>query len=943
MCSMVFLFCFGISSVFGQVVDNPQDKTSLSVTVTEAGTENPIEMATVYIIPVGDTLVTSFGFTDKRGVALLKFFDPGKYNVNVQILGFKPYTKVMEFYPRILGRVEVKLEEDLEGLEGAKITEMGDLVTMKGDTLIYNATSFQTGSNANLGDLLKKMPGIEVVNGQVSVNGEPVKRITVEGKTFFFDDQSKALENLPAFIVNKIKVFDSEDNRRPGMRSKKKEMDVRLKEEYRESWFGRTSVEGGASVRSKKSDIFNDDTKGLYNAKLYAQFYGEKDTFTLLGGGNNVNHSQLSRASSGVTDVASGGLNYNTSRINGYETNGAATYDFRNNMSLSDSRRTSFLSSGEQLAINRSQKSNDITHSAKADFSIGDSQLARDGFKVTGRFLYNRKNTTNESKSSTENSKGEELNGSESLTDSNSDNFSARVKLDARYDLDREMKHRVTFGGLVDYNGKRGNSSESAITRFNSLSERRSLLYNDKYDGISLNGYLNYSVSLSPAWQLYSELTATYDYFREYRDADNAVDHSRNDYYSRRTTGRRMNLKQDIFAQFRTKRTTAIQTDFGLIVYEDNLKDYSKSYGVKENTYDSWQISIGPQLRISSQASSWHYSFYTNGKTMTPTRQETDCSAPDFSNPVDISTGNIYLKTGYRQDFSLSVIRGSKRRGSNFMDIRLRGAMNLNEIIRASWYDLSAIRYSIPVNSKHPAYNVGLNVTYSKSLNKKRSLNLTITPKADFRTGTMYVSNGPLKGIDQEKFDYADMMKWLYGDKNGSEFYSGRSGFIENRTQNLTWAVNADLKYELKNWSLREGLSATNTCAWYSASPDAEINNWRINTYTEALWKNRQGWEVEGRLDFNWYRGFSSGYNKPDWLLNMRIAKTIKLFTISLSAYDILDNSRSFSHIASAEYVEDTYRNSLGRCILLGVSFNFGKWSFARESRMKFMEKASDL
>lgn len=114
MCSMVFLFCLGISSVFGQVADNPQDKTSLSVTVTEAGTENPIEMATVYIIPVGDTLVTSFGFTDKRGVALLKFFDPGKYNVNVQILGFKPYTKEMEFNPRILGRVEVKLEEDLE-------------------------------------------------------------------------------------------------------------------------------------------------------------------------------------------------------------------------------------------------------------------------------------------------------------------------------------------------------------------------------------------------------------------------------------------------------------------------------------------------------------------------------------------------------------------------------------------------------------------------------------------------------------------------------------------------------------------------------------------------------------------------------------------------------------------------------------------------------------
>lgn len=100
--------------------------------------------------------------------------------------------------------MSVALEDDLEMLKGASVTAMGDLVMVKGDTLTYNATSFHTGSNDNLGDLLKKMPGIEVNNGRVSVNGDPVSRITVEGKTFFFNDQSKALENLPAFIVNNI-------------------------------------------------------------------------------------------------------------------------------------------------------------------------------------------------------------------------------------------------------------------------------------------------------------------------------------------------------------------------------------------------------------------------------------------------------------------------------------------------------------------------------------------------------------------------------------------------------------------------------------------------------------------------------------------------------------------------------------------------------------------
>lgn len=234
-------------------------------------------------------------------------------------------------------------------------------------------------------------------------------------------------------------------------------------------------------------------------------------------------------------------------------------------------------------------------------------------------------------------------------------------------------------------------------------------------------------------------------------------------------------------------------------------------------------------------------------------------------------------------------------------------------------------------------------MTYIQPLNRKKSLNLTVTPKAVFSTGTIYVSDGPLDGIVQEQFDYADMINRLYGDETGSEFYSGRSGFIENRTRNLNWSVNADLKYELKTWSLRGGASVNNNRTGYSASPDAKVNNWRYNAYAEALWQNSRGWEMEGRFDFNGYSGFSQGYNRPDWLLNLRVAKEIKAFTVSLSAYDILGNSRSFSHVSSAEYVEDTYRNNLGRCILVGISYNFGKWSFQRKSKMESMEKKSNL
>ena len=945
--TLAFILCSAGAIAYGQETE-PKEKSALTVRVTEAGNGRPVQMATVYIVPVGDTTVTSFTFTDKRGIASLANVPADRYVVNVQLLGFKPYAGERTLEPRNIGYIQVKLEENVEELEGASITEMGDLVTVKGDTLIYNATAFRTGNNASLGDLLKKMPGIEVANGRVTVNGEPVKRITVEGKTFFFDDQSKALENLPAFIVRQIRVIDKENGGRFGLSGKEKEMDVKLKDEYREAWFGRASAEGGASVKDKGGDRFSDGTQGLYNAKLYAQFYGDDDNITILGGGNNVNTDRLSRNSSGLSDIASAGVNYNTSRISGFSTNAAASYDFRNDNNRSESHRTSFLSSGEQLETSRSRTSNDIRYSTKADFKIGIPQLTAltsGGFDIRASFQYNRKKTSDESRTYTANSAGEELNGSESYTSGNSDDFIAKINARGKYFLDNEMKHRISFEGNIGYDGTRGNSGESSITRYLASTVERSLLYADKSDGLNLNGVADYSGKLSRNWSISTELSVDFSTSDDNRDAENAADCSRNEYYSRYSSDRNIGIRQafDAIYDIELGRKKNFKTIFGLDVYEDNVSRFSKAFGAVENNYSFWQVNAGPRLHFSLRDEDWSYVLMSQGRSVAPLRGDASSTVLDVSNPIDISTGNIYLKTGYHQDVNLNVTHGRPRYGNNYISIRLAGSVDVNEITRASWYDASAVRYSIPVNSRRPRYNASLNMTYLQQLNKKKSLNLTITPKMFFSSGTIYIADGSVNGIDTEEFDYAEMMSWFYGDKNGSEFYSGRSGFTENRTMNLNWSLNADLKYEIRNWSLRGGASANNARTNYSAYADSKINNWRYNAYAEALWKNRNGWEAEGRFDFNGYSGFSDGYNTPDWLLNLKIAKDIGAFTVSLSAYDILGSAKSFSHVASAEYVEDTYRNNLGRCILIGLSYNFGTWNFMKQSRMETLEKQSNL
>ena len=946
--SMTFLLCFGGTIAQAQYTTDDKPKSALNVRVTEAGNGRPVQMATVYIVPAGDTVVTTFSFTDKRGMAMLKDFAAGRYTVNVQLLGFKPYAQEMELEPQIVRFVSVSLEENVEELQGASITEMGDLVTMKGDTLIYNATSFRTAENANLGDLLKKMPGIKVDNGRVTVNGEPVTRITVEGRTFFFDDQSKALENMPAIIVRQIRVIDKENEGRFGLTGKRKEMDVRLKDEYKEAWFGRASAEGGASVREKSSDMFGDGTQGLYNAKVYAQFYGDEDSFTLLGGGNNVNVNKLSGTSSGLSDIASAGVNYNTSRISGFDTDASASYDFRNDNNRSVSHRTSFLSSGERMETDRSQTNASIGHTAKAGFEIGPQMFAShvtEGVEIKANFLYNNKKTANESTSSTSNSAGEELNGSESRTSGNANDFNATVNMRGRYYVDNDMKHLISFGGNIGYDGTRGNSEESSVTRYLSSAEERVLFYTDKDDGLKFNAYADYSANLSRNWNLSADVSVDFATSKDNRDAENAADRSRNDWYSRYAIDRSISLRQSVGAGYRIKlsKQRAFITNLGIGIYEDNTAHYSRAYGTEENSNSLWQINAGPDFSISYLNRTWNYTLYTRGRSVAVPQGDAVSTLLDVSNPTDVSTGNIYLKPGYHQDISLSVSHGMRRNSRHYVNIRLIGSVDMNEVTRASWYDASAVRYSIPVNARRPRYNANLNVTYTNPLNKKKSLNLTVTPKAFFSAGTMYVSNGPLEGLDKETFDYADMIARLYGDSNGSEFYSGRSGFIENRTQNLDWTVDADLKYELKAWSLTGGATVTNRRTWYSASPEAKVNTWRYGAYAEALWWNNSGWEAGGRFEFNGYSGFSSGYNRPDWLLNLRLAKSIGSFTISLTAHDILGSYRAFSHVASAEYVEDTYRNNIGRCILVGLSYNFGKWNFKEKNRMKTMEKNYNL
>lgn len=175
----------------------------------------------------------------------------------------RPYAS---FADRSLGEVVVK---------ATKIR-----VAYRGDTVVYNADAFNLSEGAMLNELVRQLPGAELKpNGEIYVNGRKVDYLTLNGTDFFKGDNRKMLDNLPAFTVQQVKVYDKTTDRSEflGYDTEKKAyvMDVSLKREYNTGYMANVAVGGGTDSR--------------YAGRAFGLRYSDHSRVTLFGGMNNTN------------------------------------------------------------------------------------------------------------------------------------------------------------------------------------------------------------------------------------------------------------------------------------------------------------------------------------------------------------------------------------------------------------------------------------------------------------------------------------------------------------------------------------------------------------------------------------------------------------------------------------------------------------------------------
>ena len=303
----------------------------------------PLELANVIAINKQSSALESFSVTTEDGKYLLSLSKNQTYNMQVSYIGMKTFEQEISTQDiDITKDFNLSLDNTLDAIELSY--EMP--VTVRGDTLIYNADSFTNGSERKLEDVLKNLPGVEVnEDGQIEVEGKVVNKLMVNGKDFFDGDTKLASKNIPSKAVDKIQVLRnySEVGQLSGVTNNQDNVaiNIKLKEGKENFWFGTVTAGGGGSEEDE-----------LYIAQPKLFYYSPKFSLNFIGDLNNTGESALSRRdirgfgggfrapsnTSGTSiNLGDNSLNFLTNQKNALEVKnqlGAANFSYSPNQGL---------------------------------------------------------------------------------------------------------------------------------------------------------------------------------------------------------------------------------------------------------------------------------------------------------------------------------------------------------------------------------------------------------------------------------------------------------------------------------------------------------------------------------------------------------------------------------------------------------------------------------
>ncbi|HEX9958353.1 MAG TPA: TonB-dependent receptor [Fibrella sp.] len=926
---------FGCLFTISAMAQTAPSRFTLQASVTDTlGVK--LNGATVMLQTSKDSVLSNYGRTDETGTFTLKGIRRGTYILKLTYVGMMPINQTINFdtEPTVnLGTI--KLKPIAKELYEVVIKTARAPLTIRGDTVEYNALSFKVPPGSTVEDLLRKLPGVLVdKDGNIRAQGQEVKRVTVDGKQFFSDDPKMATKNLQAEAISKVQVFSdkSEKAKLTGIDdgAKEKTLNLELKEEFKKGGFGKLTAgagpAAGLSTRGSVRGNYNKfDAKqqlsaiGLVNNtnqqglswEDYQDFRGsnsfsrnDEADFGFNGGGgfyffSSDGEESLNipvgggRRGGGLSNNAAAGINYN---YDTKKTKFSSSYYASGSSFLTESqlRRQSFFQSGS--VVNR-DTTNQRTNSNSHRISLRYEKQLDSGNTVVA--IHNSRLTNNAQSllSNKDLLRNDLIRTTFTRTDNNSSSNSFAMANTVLYRHKFKTKGR-SFAASAGYNLNQNDGllklrADLQFFEAKDLNEQFRLLrqYQDQSTNSNVAQYkanLQFTEPISKkfSWEAFYNFNLRYD--EADRDVLNVADRSvRVDslsrYYTNRYTYNRLGNN------FRyAHKGINIAVGGAIQRFTLNGEFATDQTNLTRNRLDRTFITFIPNVSLNLDLKNNRYAYGSYGLNVRlPSSRELQ-PLVDNSNPLYISEGNPDLLPTSTHNANLGM---SYFNPGSFINIygNIYYNYNINQIVYAQTIDPQTL------------------------ITRTRPENISGGQGSGFYTNVSF----PLKKT-KATLD-------LGGNLSVNKYFTPINGTI-NQTNSTNYNVRVNLALTPADWISFYGgtdIGVGNTRYSLTSSQNQQI--FTNNYNADATVKLPGDVYLSSTYTYLLYRNDRFGFNQSVPLWNAAMYKVVgkaKKMEVRLSAFDMLNRNVGVNQNAGQNFVSQERTRTLARYFLMSFTYN---------------------
>ncbi|MFZ2785097.1 MAG: outer membrane beta-barrel family protein [Sediminibacterium sp.] len=886
--------------------------------VTDTLNKQNLSNAVIALLRPKDSVLLKYTRTDKSGKFEIPQIAGDKYLVMISYPGYADFVDIVQVandLPTDMGKVAILTKATL--LQEVIVKQNISAIRMKGDTTEYRADSFKVSANADVQELLRKMPGIQVNSkGEITAQGERVQKVLVDGEEFFSDDPAVVTKNLRADAVDKVQSFDKKSDQAAftGIDDgqKIKTLNIQLKEDKKKGYFGKAEA-GTDFDKYRYGKLLGNAFKG--KRKVSGYLTTDNTRFESLNWDENRNYAGDANTTTEITDdggimIWSSGDEFSWGR--GYPNSVTGGLHFSNkwNKDKHNSNNTYQFNQLDVTGITTSKTQNILPDTSFINTTDQNQDASRNRHKITsfyewqidsssslkltvrGSAINSNTRTNYLGRSISEDNKI--INESDRTTSNADENNTLNNNLLWRKKF-KKTGRTITINSDFNFNNREENGfllaknsyfdASGTLTRLDNIDQKKV----NKQQVTTVNSSLAYT---EPLWKN-TFLVLNYKLNINKNDAEKntftkngsgkyetTVD-SLSNHFIFNTAGHagsvsfRYNVKKFNFN---------LGSGLGTTVYKMN--DLKKNTG-REVTFNNFIPSFTFNYTPKQQR---RVTFSYNGSTQNPNLQQIQ-PIIDNIDPLNITIGNADLKQSFVNKFSFRA-SDFKVLKSRYMSVNVNYTQTNNAISNASFVDELGRRVSQAINVDGN-YNLSARANYG--------------------------------------FDVVPSMNLGFGAGPSRSRYASKVNGVNNITENNSWNLSINSGYWSDKWiNYWLNFDANYNHSSSSIRPDIVTKYWSYNVNSNLQFKFKKiKTYIDLELEANLYQKTAVFANQRDvYLVSGSVRKGISKndqWEIKMHVNDILNQNLGIRRNVNSNFISETTNQTIQRYFLLSLIWNFNK------------------